>query len=74
MTTIRNLAALAFHAPPASQGQIVEVAYALDGDRIVRRVTDRSDRSVTYATAPNPGDVEPWNEGPGALDWTEARA
>jgi hypothetical protein len=38
--------------PPECQGQIVEVAYATSCDGLLwRRVTDRSDRSVTYEVA-----------------------
>ena len=42
-----------WHVPLACQGQIVEVAYGIDGETqtAVRRTTDRSDGSVAYEEA-----------------------
>ena len=37
-----------FLAPPACQGQIVEVAYAETPDGLIRRIYDRSDRTTQY--------------------------
>jgi hypothetical protein len=57
-----------YHVPPRCQGQTVEVAYAQVGDTLLRRVTDRSDRSVDYAMAAlkaaEVDGVEPWNDEP----------
>lgn len=67
--TQQQLDELTWHVPPRCQGQIVEYAYAVDGDREVlwERVTDCSDGSVSYSyadLADVDGDVEPWNEMP----------
>lgn len=41
-----------YHVAPKNQGQIIEVAFAATGDgRVLRRITDRSDRTVRYAIA-----------------------
>lgn len=65
--------------PPACQGQMVEVAYGDDrSDTLYRRVTDRSDRSVAYATADAAdcgceGECDCWdpaNVEPTAYEWT----
>lgn len=56
-----------FIVPPRCQGQIVEYAYATAPDTLVLRVTDRSDRSVTYHAIDLEdvqGDIEPWNDEP----------
>lgn len=55
-----------WHIAPEDQGQIVEVAYAIEGEleRILRRTTNRSDASITLAIAhlaDLEGDFEPWN-------------
>lgn len=60
---------LDFHVPPSEQGQMVEHAYAIDSERerYIRRVTDRSDRSITWDvmawsdSETDPDDFEPWN-------------
>lgn len=54
--------------PPAAQGQIIERAYAVDWEAglMVRRDTDRADRSITYYTAPAPDTFEPWQTEPTA--------
>jgi hypothetical protein len=63
-----------WHVAPADQGQIMEVAYGCDWESeiAVRRTTDRSDGTVTYATAAAPAAWEPWNRAPVAR-WAEAR-
>lgn len=69
---------LTWHVPPERQGQIVEVAFALDGEDIYRRVTDTAyphghPGRVHYARAAWPADIEriePWTEDPPPLDWT----
>lgn len=64
--------------PPACRGQIVEVAYGDSRDGVLwRRVTDRSDRSVSYARADATdcgcaGECDCWdpaNVEPSAYDW-----
>lgn len=55
-----------FTAPPAHQGQIVEVAYALTPEGIVERTTDHSDGTVVYRVASWTRTAEQWatSEGP----------
>lgn len=56
-----------FVVPPECAGQIVEDAYAVGDDVLVRRTTDRSDRSVSYASCRLDevrGPIEPWNRAP----------
>lgn len=58
---------LSYTVPPVNQGQIVEVAYAVTPDEVVRRTFDKSDRSVSYETADlceMSGEFEPWNRVP----------
>jgi len=65
---------LTYHVAPEDQGQMVEYAYAADAehDRMVRRVTDRSDGSVRYQVADAPDRWEPWNRAPEPATWTPA--
>ena len=39
------------HTPAANQGQMVEVSYGWCDGALYRRITDRSDRSVSWARA-----------------------
>jgi len=59
--------------PPRCQGQIVEVAYlatVLNGGTVVRRISDRSERTVRYERADGSDlALEPWNDEPQGLDW-----
>lgn len=57
---------LSWHVPPECQGQIVERAYAIDGDSLYRRISDRSDRSERYEVREiGPAEEpEPWNREP----------
>jgi hypothetical protein len=64
---------LKFHVPPVCQGQIVERAFACDGDFIYEKITDKSDRSVTVVVYDHPedaneGSFEPWNSEPDCGD------
>ena len=64
----------AWHIAERDQGQIVEVAYGIDGEGFVwRRRTDRSERSVTYARALDAPSVswEPWYGAPSGVRWTD---
>jgi hypothetical protein len=60
-----------FNVAPSDQGQIVEVAYGMWVDMVYRRVTDRGDRTVTYAVskalAGDDGDY--WNGAPLNRRW-----
>jgi hypothetical protein len=73
---IPSFSHLHFMVRPDDQGQIVEVSYAYDteGQRVVRRIYDQSDRSDSYATAEDDREVfEPWNNQRFAhLDWEDA--
>jgi hypothetical protein len=66
---------LFFHVPPACQGQIVEYAYAIDAEMgLVRRITNRSDKSLEFAYIPwddldGEAVIEPWNEEPELTGW-----
>lgn len=59
---------LTWHVAPEDQGQIVEVAYAIWEEELVRRVSDGSDRSVSYALVSlddvESDKIEPWHEAP----------
>lgn len=57
---------LAYHVPPECGGQIVERAYAIHGDSLYRRISDRSDRSDRYEVREiGPAEEpEPWNREP----------
>jgi hypothetical protein len=59
---------LEFHVPPANQGQIVEVAYALSPEGLIERTFDRSDRSTSYRihawTRALESYDDPWNRPP----------
>jgi len=84
MNAKNKTAAMTFITPPASQGQIVEVAYATDDDAslLVRRTTDQAippgeaGRVVFHSVdlAEVEGEIEPWNAEPsvGEGDWDEA--
>ena len=68
-----------YHIAPKDQGQIVEVAYASVGDYVIRRILDRSDRSVAYSISrrrvADEGDY--WNAPPRNRRWrhiTESEA
>ena len=72
-------AAGAWAVPPRCQGQIVEVAYALDGESRIawRRTFDSSDRTSRYAYADVTGlDLasvwDPHNRTPDGIDWIDA--
>jgi hypothetical protein len=55
-----------FHVPPENQGQIVEVSYsAEDPDVLIKRVEDRSDRSVEYYSTPWTKTLSRWAESRG---------
>lgn len=60
-----------FHTPPANQGQIIEVSYAMIDGLVIRRIHDRSDRRTEYATSQgldnDEGDY--WNCEPDNTDW-----
>jgi hypothetical protein len=70
MTTANSTDSLRFHIMPVDQGQMVEVAYAVDCDTetLVRRTRDGSDGSVSYDECDLDMDAddelqnfEPWN-------------
>ena len=60
-----------FFTPPANQGQIVEVSYAVVGERVVRKHHDRSDGTTTYADSKllNDDDADYWNAAPANRKW-----
>jgi hypothetical protein len=68
---------ITWYVPPASAGQIVEVAYGADYGTLYRRTTDRSDGVVQVDTAAAAdcgcadecGCWQPWNRVPTAYDW-----
>lgn len=70
---------VAYHSPPARHGQMVEVSYgySADGDYLVRRTIDRSDRTTSYAIADlawlDYPDIDPEGTEPAieAEDWIE---
>lgn len=58
---------LSYTIPPRHQGQVIELAFAVTPDEIVRRTTDHSDGSVFYETADlldMSGKFEPQNRTP----------
>jgi len=64
---------LKFTTPPECQGQIVEMAYAYDGEnsQIVCRAFDASDRTTSYSVTDVEnlvGEFEPWNSRPKFAD------
>jgi hypothetical protein len=64
--SVEYLDSLTYHVPPIAQGQIVERAYAYGEDgELILRVTDHSDRSVSFAVAEGYDGIEPWNGEPG---------
>jgi hypothetical protein len=74
MRTVDQLAKLTYTVPPENQGQIVEVAYAVDAqaDLVVKRTADQSfapgfPERVVFEVADVDeieGDFEPWNQTP----------
>jgi len=60
-----------FHVCPRNQGQIVEVAYAACYGDVVRRITDRSNGSVTFDVAKMRKDDEGdyWQTEPSNRRW-----
>ena len=72
---------MAWHTPPANQGQSVEVSYASDHcGRYYERTVDHSDGSYRYRATPF-GSLEdhrswqPWNDVPdiAEFDWCDIR-
>ena len=57
--------------PPECQGRIVEVSYALRGDKVLRRHFDRSDRSTCFfsSTVLTDDQCEWWNGEPRNKRW-----
>lgn len=62
---------MTFHVPPANQGQIVEISYAMIDGVVIRRIYDRSDGSRSYATSKAHLDDEAdyWNGEPTNVRW-----
>lgn len=64
MTKLYSENLSAFSVLPVDQGQMVEVAYAVEGEsEVLVRRTRYSDSDVTYECAPLSGEgaFEPWN-------------
>jgi len=73
---IPSFSHLHFMVRPDDAGQIVEISYAYDaeGQVVVKRIYDQSDRAERYETAEDDRDTfEPWNNQRYAhLDWEPA--
>ena len=65
ITLIQNIAPTSFVTPLKYQNQIVEVSYLMDGDRVWRRIHNRSDNSYTfYSSIPLKDDDGNYYENP----------